>query len=189
MRSILRRHEFSQSTRALLERNVAALEDIASDTDAYEAEQHEAEIKEQSQEDKLNSRAGVYVFTYPHYLRHPTHPSPETEKMPDRTLLKVGYTEGDILERVNQETRGAGIPEHRRVLRAYLVTADKGGTAKDFERTFHNMLDTAGHAGPKRGSVDFQRGGNEWFFTSIEFLDQIAKTLDLETIEFDTPDY
>lgn len=188
MKSTMRRHDFSESTRAVLDRNIAQLEKIAADTHALEAEQQEAEAAEQSVEDSLKGRSGVYVFTYPHYFRHPTHQSAEFEKMPDRTLLKVGFSDVGILERVNQETRGAGVPEHRRVLRAYLTAGAETPFNKEIERQFHDLLDSAGHAGPKRGSTEHQRGGNEWFYTSVEFLDAIARTLGLEIVEIDTPE-
>lgn len=187
-KSIMSRHDFSEGTRAVLERNIAALEKIAADTDAFEAEQQKAELAEQNVEDSLKSRSGVYVFTYPHYLLYPTHQSAESEKMPDRTLLKVGFSDSGILERVNQETSGAGVPEHRRVLRAYLTTEGETPSHKKIERQFHDLLDSAGHAGPKRNSTEHQRGGREWFYTSVEFLDQVAGLLDLEIIEIDAPD-
>jgi len=183
MKSTLRKHEFSPSTRDVLERSIAELEKIASDVDVFEAEQFKAEIAEQSVEEKLRDRTGVYVFTYPHYLRHPTHPSTESEKMPDRTLLKVGFADKGVLDRVNQETSGAGVPEHRRVLRAYLTAQDESQSSRNYERQFHELLDTAGHAGPKRGSTEYQRGGKEWFYTNVEFLDQVARILDLEIVE------
>ena len=188
MKSTMRRHSFSDSTRAVLERNIAALEKIATDTDAFDAEQQKAEVAEQNVEESLKGRAGVYVFTYPHYLRHPTHQSAESEKMPDRTLLKVGFSDSGILERVNQETRGAGVPEHRRVLRAYLTAGAEISSNKEIEQQFHDLLDSAGHAGPKRGSTEHQRGGNEWFYTSVEFLDAVAGALALEIVEIDAPD-
>lgn len=188
MKSMVRRHDFSEATRAVLERNIAELEKIAADTDAFEAEQQKAEVAEQNVEDSLKGRAGVYVFTYPHYMRHPTHQSAESEKMPDRTLLKVGFSDRGILERVNEETKGAGVPEHRRVLRAYLADRAEIRSAKEIERQFHDLLDSAGHAGPKRGSTEHQRGGNEWFYTSVEFLDAIAGALGLEIVEIDAPE-
>lgn len=188
MNATMRRHNFSDSTRAVLERNIAELEKIATDTDAFEAEQQKAEVAEQSVEDRLEGRAGVYAFTYPHYLRHLTHQSAESEKMPDRTLLKVGFSDNDILKRVNDETRGAGVPEHRRILRAYLTTGAEISSNKEIEQQFHDLLDSAGHAGPKRGSTEHQRGGNEWFYTSVEFLDAIAGALGLEIVEIDAPE-
>ena len=183
MKSVMGRHGFSAETRAVLERNVATLQKIASDTESFEAEQEEAEKAERSVEDRLKGRVGAYVFTYPHYLRYPTHPSDALEKMPDRTLLKVGFTDNGILERVNQETSGTGVPEHRRILRAYLQTGSNGHPYRDLEQQFHDLLDAAGHAGPKRGSTERRRGGNEWFSTSVEFLDCIAQTLALEIVE------
>ena len=188
MKSIMSRHKFSEGTQAVLERNVAILETIVTDTDAFEAEQQKAEVAEQSVENGLKGRSGVYIFTYPHYLLHPTHRSTESEKMPDRTLLKVGFSDSGILERVNQETSGAGVPEHRRVLRAYLTTEGETPSHKKIERQFHDLLDSAGHAGPKRGSTEHRRGGREWFYTSVEFLDQVAGLLDLEIVEIDAPE-
>lgn len=189
MKSVMRRHDFSANTRAVLDRNIAALEKIVTDTDLIEDEQLKAEAVEQSVEDRLRGCSGVYVFTYPHYLRHPTHPSAESEKMPDRTLLKVGFTDKDILERVNQETSGTGVPEHRRVLRAYLLMEDNGQTNYNIEQEFHGLLDSAGHAGPKRGSTEHQRGGKEWFSTNVDFLDKVATLLKLEIVETDSTEY
>ena len=187
MKTTLRRHGFSPDTREVLERNVAALEKIASDADVFEAEQSKAEIAEQSAEDRLRNRVGVYVFTYPHYLRHPTHPSIESEKILDRTLMKVGFADNGIVDRVNQETSGAGVPEHRRILRAYLTSHGETRSSRDFERLFHDLLDSAGHAGPKRNSTEYQRGGKEWFYTNVDFLDQVARILNLEIVEIDSP--
>lgn len=188
MKSTIRKHEFSTRTREVLERNIAELEGIASDADAFEAEQDKAEIAEHSVEERLRDRTGVYVFTYPHYLRHPTHPSRESEKMPDRTLLKVGFADNGIFDRVNQETSGAGVPEHRRVLRAYLTTQGESQSSRNLERKFHELLDSAGHAGPKRGSTEYQRGGKEWFYSNVDFLDRIAQLLNLEIVEIDSPE-
>jgi len=187
MKATMRRHGFSPDTREVLERNVAALEQLASDVDVFEAEQSKAEIAEQSAEDRLRDRVGVYVFTYPHYLRHPTHPSTEFEKILDRTLLKVGFADNGIVDRVNHETSGAGVPEHRRILRAYLTSHGETRSGRDFERLFHDLLDTAGHAGPKRNSTEYQRGGKEWFYTNVDFLDQVARILNLEIVEIDSP--
>ena len=189
MKSTMRNHEFSPSAREVLEKNIAELEGIASDVDAFEAEQDKAEMAEHSLEERLSDRIGVYVFTYPHYLRHPTHPSRESEKMPDRTLLKVGFADHGILDRVNQETSGAGVPEHRRVLRAYLTTPGESQSSRNIERRFHELLDSAGHAGPKRGSTEYQRGGKEWFYSNVDFLDRIAQLLDLEIVEIDSAQY
>ena len=183
MKSVVKRYEFSAETRAVLESNIEALQEIASDPESLDAEQEEAEKAEQSVEDKLKGRVGVYVFTYPHYVRHPTRTSDVPEKIPERTLYKVGFTDDDILDRVNQETRGTGIPEHRRIVRAYLQTGSSGDSHRRLEQQFHDLLDAAGHAGPKRGSTEKRRGGNEWFHTSEGFLDCIAEALGLEVVK------
>ena len=185
MNSILRRHEFSSETRGVLEHNIVLLEEIASDESRQEAEQKQAEDEELRAKQLLNNRAGVYVFTYPHYLRHPTHPSTEFEKAPDRTLLKIGFSDKGILDRVNQETSSAGIPEHRRILRAYLIPESAVRNNREIEKLFHDMLDTAGHAGPKRRTKEKQRGGTEWFNTNLEFLDKIAELMGLDIMRTD----
>ena len=84
-------------------------------------------------------------------------------------------------------TSGAGVPEHRRILRAYLTSHGETRSGRDFERLFHDLLDTAGHAGPKRNSTEYQRGGKEWFYTNVDFLDQVARILNLEIVEIDSP--
>lgn len=187
MKKFKRRHEFSESTHAVLDRNVEALLEIVENAGFRESEQRRADEKERSLEERLKSSSGVYVFTYPHYLLHPTHLSAESEKHPDRTLLKVGFSNTSILDRINSETRGAGIPEPRRILRAYMLKDRRDQTLNEIEGRFHDLLDNAGHAGPKRGTTERQRGGKEWFYTSVEFLDSIASVMDLEKVEI-SPD-
>ncbi|MYH95694.1 MAG: hypothetical protein F4129_04195 [Acidimicrobiia bacterium] len=139
-------------------------------------------------EERLKVHAGVYVFSYPHYWHHSTHESSEFKRIPNRTPLKVGFSDIGILEGVNQETRGAGVPEHCRVLSAHLTAGGEKPPNKKIEQQFHDLLDSAGHAGPKRASTEHQRGGREWIYNSVEFLDQVAGLLGLEIVEIDAPD-
>jgi hypothetical protein len=44
----------------------------------------------------------------------------------------------------------------------------------ELEKKFHQLLAAAGHS-----KTSARSGGIEWFATTIEFLDQIALTLDL----------
>ena len=57
---------------------------------------------------------------------------------------------------------------------------------RELERTFHPLLDNAGHAGPRRASRERQPGGIEWFATCLEFLDTVAATLGLDIVALDT---
>lgn len=131
----------------------------------------------------------MYVFTYPHYLRHPIAASERTDRLPDRTLFKVGSAAKNIRARVNQIANQTAAPEPPRIVRLYLpqqpsTTAD----VRELERTFHLLLDAAGHGGPRRASRERQSGGTEWFATSTDFLDAIASTLGLEVVALDAPD-
>ena len=192
MRTFMQRHDdLSVAARDVMEQNRALLEKIFSDPGSLDLEEQEAEASEADKRSLLENYGGVYVYTYPHYYRNPYEPSSPNEKAPDRTLMKVGYAQNNIMERINQQTNSAGIPEHRRILRAYIEQASKSTTnaskspssnKREVERAFHNLLDSAGHAGPKRGSTERHRGGMEWFCTSLEFLDAIADALGLEII-------
>src|SRR5690606_10519373 len=113
----------------------------------------------------------VYVYTYPHYWRYPTVENTR------RTLLKIGMTKVDAEARVREQTRQTAVPEDPVILRVY---ASPSRDPQDVERDFHRLLNAADHTRPTKGS-----SGREWFETSIEFLDAIAKVLGLVNIRPD----
>ena len=177
----------SSDSIGFLTANEASLDAMQSE-DALEAEEKEVAESESAHAEHLQA-GGVYVFTYPHYLRHPVVPAERTDRLPDRTLYKVGFAAKNIRARVDQIANQTAAPEPRRIVRLYLpeqpTDQDK---SQDLERTFHLLLDRAGHAGPRRASRERQPGGTEWFATSIEFLDAIADTLGLKIIALDAPE-
>lgn len=184
LRGIAKRAELSEEAAQYLRNNASILDDIISDNAAQEKEADQAAAAEKTIEQTIRGKGGVYVFTFPHYLLYPTHPSSKSEKIADRTLMKIGHASSDMLKRINNETSVTAVPEHRRILRAYIPSSDKA-SPKACENKFFGLLDKAGHQGPKRGSIEKMVGGREWFATSLGFLDEIADFLNLEIIKFD----
>jgi len=165
-----------------LRENEQMLDRMLNDESAQEAEEEEAAQAEASYAKKL-AKAGVYVFTYPHYYRYPTVPSGYNDRLHDRTLMKIGRAD-NLGRRIDEVANVTAAPEPRRILRLYLPRSDSD-PVDAIERKFHGMLDDAGHAGPRRASRERQTGGTEWFATSLEFLDSIADLLRLEIVELD----
>lgn len=109
---------------------------------------------------------GVYVYTFPTYLKVPVKTDPE------RFWFKIGMTQRVVDLRIADQTRATAMPEDPWVLRVYRSSARSN---VDIERQFHKMLDAAGHA-----RTEAKRGGREWFATNLEFLDELAQLLELE---------
>ena len=115
--------------------------------------------------------AGIYVYTLPHYLRHPIEPSNDPDSS-DKTLLKVGMSNVDARGRVQQQAV-TGLPEPPVLLRVF-TCGDRPMT--EVETTMHRLLRAFDH-NPNR-----QRGaGKEWFLTSLQALDELASVLELTT--------
>ncbi len=190
LRTFRSRFDKSLSTEAavFLSENESLLGSMQSE-DAREAEDAEVAKAEEAFAEQLGS-GGVYAFTYPHYMRHPTAPSERTDRLPDRTLVKVGCAAKNIRSRIDKVANETAAPEPRRILRLYLMphqpTTEQ--EVRGIERKFHQLLDAAGHSGARRASLRRQLGGTEWFETSLEFLDTIATTLSLEIVALDTSD-
>jgi hypothetical protein len=107
---------------------------------------------------------GVYVYTLPHYIKHPF--DDDTGK----TLLKVGHSSKDAYYRAGSAGRLTALPEDPILLRIYPVEESAAR-----EKDFHAWLRDADHLGARS-----RRGGAEWFVTSTKFLDRVAKALGLE---------
>ncbi|MER6936518.1 GIY-YIG nuclease family protein [Nocardioides sp. NPDC127514] len=126
--------------------------------------EHAAEISKQAEE---NNTPGIYVYTLPHYLRHPYDPAT------GRTLLKVGHSSVDAYFRAGSQGRLTALPEDPILLRIYPV--ENSALA---ERAFHAWLRDADHPGSRA-----RRGGSEWFVTSTKFLDRVARSMGLSVEE------
>jgi hypothetical protein len=166
-RRILKENQFSPEARTELERRLTLLESHASDPSARADEDKHAIEKTVDAEERAVT--GVYVYSLPHYVRHPY------DEASGRTLLKVGHADRSVIRRFREQTRTTALPEDPVLLRVY-VCDDNAST--DIERTFHRLLEAADHDRSKA-----RTGGTEWFLTSVRFLDEIAATLKLEVRE------
>ena len=112
---------------------------------------------------------GIYVYTLPHYYNQPLQPS-EDDILADRTLMKVGKSDADVIRRFRQQERNTALPEDPLLLRIYTSVEGKG----DVERRFHLLLSAADHRRNKS-----RVAGSEWFLTSLKFLDALAADMGL----------
>ncbi len=144
------------------------LEQRAADTSNREQET-EAALKAAATVE-AEAVTGVYVYALPHYLRYPYDPDS------GRTLLKVGRSGRDVIERFRNQTRTTALPEEPLPLRVYpTLTSEK---AVEVERLYHRLLEAADHDRSRA-----RTGGTEWFLTSVRFLDEIANVLGLAVRE------
>jgi hypothetical protein len=165
-RSILRFAQLSSAARAYLETNLGELERRANDETARVAEVRHAQ--EQTQAAEARNDTGIYVYALPHYLRYPFEPDS------GRTLMKVGRSDRDIIQRFRSQTRTTALPEEPILLRIYRTD---GAGATLAETDFHRLLEAADH----NRSVT-RSAGREWFVTSTRFLDEIARVLKLPVV-------
>lgn len=105
------------------------------------------------------------MYALPHYLRYPYDPKS------GHTLLKVGRSDRDVIERLRSQTRTTAIPEEPILLRIYTSDVRE---LNDIERSMHRLLVAADHA---RSAA--RTGGTEWFLTSLRFLDAVAEEMRL----------
>jgi hypothetical protein len=164
LRRILKENEFSSATRAVLEHRLTVLEQRAGDPGALAAEEKKAKIATATAEE--HAVPGIYVYSLPHYVRHPY------DEESGRTLMKVGRADRSVIRRFREQTRTTALPEDPVLLRVY-VTGEADSIDK--ERIFHRLLEAADH---DRSTA--RTGGTEWFLTSTRFLDEIAGVLGLE---------
>lgn len=145
---------------AYIEQEIPALKPLA---DAYAPQQTPEQLAkakiETERYEELNI-PGVYVYTMPLLLEHPMNEQ-------GFILLKIGQSER-CYERYSAQAVATANPQRMVLQRIYKV--DDGNAAVALERTFHRLLDAAGH--------DRSDGGREWFITTLEFLDEIATALD-----------
>ena len=151
-------------------RNV--VDSVEKDDEARAGE--DSQLQEASEElaRTVVKRGGVYVYTFPTYLKVPEKYDPE------RFWLKIGQSGRVIEKRIMDQLRTTAMPEDPVILRVY---TEKEGSAETgavdyaaLEKKFHQLLISAGHS-----KTTSRSGGSEWFATTVEFLDQIALTLDL----------
>lgn len=162
-RSILRSPSLSNACRSYLSHNLAALERRAEDVTAKVAEVEHA--KEQTDAAEALNEMGIYVYALPHYLRYPY------DSASGRTLMKVGRSDSDVIQRFRNQTRTTALPEEPILLRIYRTDPDRSGPV---ETSFHRLLEAADHY---RNVA--RTAGREWFITSTTFLDEVARVMAL----------
>jgi len=161
-RRLLKEGDWSPAAHKYLERNTNELERLASDETARTVEVEQA--KAQTERAESENTPGVYVYALPHYLRYPYDKS-------GRTLMKVGRSDSDVIQRFRNQTRTTALPEEPILLRIYKSEPQSSGEA---EVRFHRLLEAADH----HRSVA-RTAGREWFVTSTRFLDEVARVLSL----------
>jgi len=129
------------------------------------------------------NKNGVYVFTLPHYRRHPIE---DAEGSEPRTYLKVGKARNSVGGRVAQEAaqarygdaagRTTALPEDPVLLRIYTSDRFQSEDPRTVEGQFHRILKGAGFKAPGKQS------GDEWYLTTLSFLDTIADVIGLEVL-------
>jgi hypothetical protein len=165
-RALLRRHRLSFATRQYLQTNLAELERRASDTAARVAETEEAQ--EHTEKAEARNEVGIYAYVLPHYLRYPF------DEDTGRTLIKVGRSDSDVIQRFRAQTRTTALPEEPILLRIYRTD---GRSNAEIESDFHRLLEAADHA---RSAA--RTAGREWFVTSTKFLDELARIMRLSVV-------
>ena len=182
VRGFLKRHE------ELSEKARIALERIAEECDRQAqnkvlADKEEIENKKQSEE--LLKRPGIYVYSYPHYLKHP-HILSQDGVTDERKMMKIGMSGVDARTRVFGQT--AAMPEEPVTLYLFTGVGEvRFSTCSDdellgVEKKIHKHLENIGH----RRSSD-TGGGKEWFITNEKTIESIANLLDLRTDDEDNP--
>lgn len=171
VRGFLDRHaeNLSQQAQSLLRERIRDLEALSGDV--AKAVFEDEKVRESAKLSEAEYTTGIYVYTLPHYFRHPVEPA-ESDDTSDRTFMKIGMSDSDVMKRFRSQQRDTVLPEDPWLLRIYGCESDVRAT----EVAIHEMLRSADHRQVRGRST-----GKEWFCTSLTFLDQIAKTLKLET--------
>ena len=162
-RALRRSGAVSEGSVRYLDSKIAELEGRATDERARVEEVQRAQV--QTEVAEARDYVGIYVYALPHYVLYPLEPDS------GRTLMKVGRSDSDVIQRFRNQTRTTALPEEPILLRIYLVESGSTATA---ESTFHRLLEAADHYRSVSRSA-----GREWFVTSTRFLDEVARTLKL----------
>ena len=170
MRGFLNRNLelLSPETIAILEDRISALKSIRIDPEAEESE--DLRIRQRTQRAERQAVPGIYVYTLPHYRKHPVEPAVD-ESLAHRTLMKVGMSDSDVIKRFRHQERNTSLPEDPELLRIYTG----GSEMLALEQRMHRLLRAADH----RQNTG-RASGTEWFLTSLKFLDAIAEDMGLK---------
>lgn len=169
MQGFLNRHRerLSDETMDILEQRIKAINNLKIDPAAEEAE--DSVIRQRTQRAESQGIPGIYVYTLPHYRKHPVEPALE-EAIADKTLMKVGMSDSDVIRRFRHQQRNTSLPEDPDLLRIYVGD----GNMLETEQRMHRLLRAADH---RQNSG--RQSGTEWFLTSLRFLDALALDMGL----------
>ena len=172
LRSFSKRHAqvLSDTTRQRL-LDLASEHDMAA-RDAEAIAEENAEIEREVEAGTQGAEPGIYVYTYPHYMRFPVVSGDDDDTNP-RTYLKVGMSETDMAQRIKAQITTA-MPEPPLILRMYSVS---GGDIGEIEARLHEHLNAADH-----NRLHVRGAGREWFLTHLRFIDSTASLLGLRII-------
>lgn len=102
-RALLRTAVLSPEARSVLQANLLILEQRA--TDEAGREKETAAARTATIRAEAEAVSGIYVYSLPHYLRYPY------DEESGRTLLKVGHSDRDVIQRFRTQTRITALPE------------------------------------------------------------------------------
>ena len=139
--------------------------------DPIAEENEDLRIQQRTQSAERQAVTGIYVYTLPHYRKHPVEPALD-ESLAHRTLMKVGMSDSDVIRRFRHQERNTSLPEDPELLRIYTGTTEM----LPLEQRMHRLLRAADH----RQNTG-RASGTEWFLTSLKFLDAIAADMGLTT--------
>lgn len=170
VRGFLERHAETLSfpAQSLLRDRIRDLDALSGDVSKAVFE--DEKVKEKAKVSEAEHQIGIYVYTLPHYYRYPIEPA-ESEDTSDKTFMKIGMSDSDVMKRFRSQQRDTVLPEDPWLLRIYSCESDTRST----ETEIHEMLRAADHRQVRGKST-----GKEWFCTSLTFLDHIARILKLE---------
>ena len=160
-RKIVATADLSAETVSYLQFNQALLEALADNSMSLKQEEEQA-LRATEAAERTRS-PGVYVYALPHYLRYPYDPTT------GRTLLKVGCTDNNAIQRFLDQTRTTALPEEPVLLRIYA-----SDNAQEMEKSFHSVLTAFDHSKKVERAA-----GKEWFLTTLGHLDTVASALGL----------
>ena len=183
LRGFARRHEegLSEHTIERLQGLAERCDRVANDPLAIAEE--DSVDRQRTQDVEKQGTPGIYVYTYPHYWRHPvlataTHDGTGAERR-ERTYFKVGVSGRDVAERIENQMRGTAVPEEPVLFRIYTASELHESLP---EKRFHKHLRAADH-----GRNVSRAHGREWFLTHLDFLDDTADLLGLSK-HFERPE-
>lgn len=171
-KAFLSRHSdmLSDEAQRTLVNRIQRLEAMSENEEAVELE--DKQVRESAVATLNLNIPGIYVYTLPHYYRHPVLPA-DGDTLTARTLMKVGMAENDVIKRFRKQERNTALPEDPWLLRIYTCDGDIYQT----EQAIHRLLRAADH----RQSAG-RSAGTEWFITSLRFLDEVAKQKQMEIV-------